>query len=51
MKSYAFYSRSDANQEVIAKTVATSRLRAAEYFAKKKAMTLKSFLKIYTITK
>ena len=51
MKSYGFYSRSDTNQEVIAKTKTTSRLKAAEYFAKKKAMALKSFLKIYTITK
>lgn len=51
MKSYGFYSRKDENKEIISKTIATSRLRAAEYFAKKKAMPLKSFLKIYTITK
>jgi hypothetical protein len=51
MRSYGFYARSDANQEVISKTVALSRLRAAEYFAKKKQMLLKSFLKIYAITK
>jgi hypothetical protein len=51
MKSYGFYSRADNTKEVISKTLSTSRLRAAEYFAKKKAMTLKSFLKIYTITK
>jgi hypothetical protein len=51
MKSYGFYSRSDINQEIVAKTKAMSRLKAAEYFAKKKAMSLKSFLKIYAITK
>ena len=51
MKLYGFYAHVDKNQEVISKTIALSRLRAAEYFAKKKAMTLKSFLKIYTITK
>lgn len=51
MKLYGFYSRTDKSQEIISKTVATSRLRAAEYFAKKKAMSLKSFLKIYAITK
>lgn len=51
MKSYGFYSRADNTKEVISRTIAISRLRAAEYFAKKKAMPLKSFLKIYTITK
>lgn len=51
MKSYGFYSRVDKTQEIISKTIALSRLRAAEYFAKKKAMSLKSFLKIYAITK
>lgn len=51
MKLYGFYSRVDPNQEVISKVVALSRLRAAQYFAKKKEIPLKFFLGIYAITK
>lgn len=51
MKVYKFYARADNTKETISKTLAISRLKAAQYFAKKKAMTLKSFLSIYCIPK
>ena len=51
MKVYKFYARADSTKEIISTTRSNSRLKAAQYFAKKKAMTLKSFLSIYCIPK
>lgn len=36
MKVYRFYARIDSTKETISKTLNTSRLKAAQYFAKKK---------------
>jgi hypothetical protein len=46
---YGYYSKIDLNEEIIAKTLAFSRLQAAKMFAFKKNLTLKQFLNIYTI--
>ena len=46
---YGFYSRLDPNQEIINRIVNVSRLEAAKYFAQKKQLDLKSFLKIYSV--
>jgi hypothetical protein len=48
---YGFYSKSDSKQEIINRTVHISRLKAAENFATKKRLDLKSFLKIYGVKK
>jgi hypothetical protein len=48
---YGFYSKLDPNQEIINRLINTSRLRAAEHFAVKKQLDLKSFLKIYGVKK
>jgi len=48
---YGFYSRLDPNQEIINRLIHVSRLKAAESFADKKNLDLKSFLKIYGVKK
>jgi hypothetical protein len=48
---YGFYSKLDPNQEIINRLINTSRLNAAEHFASKKQLDLKSFLKIYGVKK
>ena len=48
---YGFYSRLDPNQEIINRLIHVSRLKAAELFADKKKLDLKSFLKIYGVKK
>ncbi len=51
MKKYSFYSRTDGSQESIGTALAFSRLSAAEYFAGRKQLTLKSFLSLYKVSK
>jgi hypothetical protein len=46
---FAFYSRNDLDQETISRTVSTSRLQAAKYFAARKQLKLKEFLKIFGV--
>ena len=46
---YGFYYRHDTDQEVISRTVSTSRLNAAKHFAAGKQLPLKEFLKIFGI--
>lgn len=46
---FAFYSRNDRNQETINRTVSTSRLNAAKYFAERKQLPLKEFLKVFGV--
>jgi hypothetical protein len=46
---FAFYSRNDLDQETISRTVSTSRLQAAKYFAARKQLKLKDFLKIFGV--
>lgn len=48
---YGFYSKLDPNQEIINRLIHMSRLKAAEHFAAKKQLDLKSFLKIYGVKK
>ena len=50
-RKYYFYSKLDSTQEPISKTLASSRLGAAKYFASRKRLPLKSFLKIYSISR
>ena len=51
MAKYYFYSRNDQSQEPINTIVAISRLNAAKRFAQRKQLSLKSFLKIYAVSK
>jgi hypothetical protein len=46
---HGFYIKSDPKQEIINRTVNSSRLEAAKYFSQKKQLDLKSFLKIYSV--
>jgi hypothetical protein len=46
---FGFYSRNDLDQETISRTVSTSRLQAAKYFAARKQLKLKDFLKIFGV--
>jgi len=50
--SYCFYyTRKDENKESIDKVKSTSRLKAAKYFAERKQLPLKEFLKIWGVGK
>ncbi len=49
--SYGFYSKIDPNCELINVISTSSRLSAAKYFAAKKQLDLKTFLKIYSVTR
>jgi hypothetical protein len=46
---FGYYSRIDKKQELVAKTVGTSRLQAAKSFAQRKQLDLKTFLKLYAV--
>lgn len=48
---YTFSSRSDINNEPIDSVRTVSRLLAAKYFADRKNLPLKSFLKIFKVSK
>lgn len=50
-QKYVFFAKRDADREAIGVVEAPSRFIAAKYFAKRKNLTLKQFLKIYTIPK
>ena len=51
MRLYYYYSRKDADGEKLGQSVHMSRAAAAIYFAKRKMLPLKVFLKIYAISK
>jgi hypothetical protein len=51
MKRFSFYSRVDKDQEAIATTIASSRLNAAKKFAQTKKLSLKDFLRIFSVTR
>lgn len=51
VRTYSFYSRLDLKKEKINTILTTSRLRAAKHFAEVKNLDLKSFLKIYAISR
>lgn len=44
-----FYNKNDKHQEIINRTVSISRLNAAKYFAERKQLPLKEFLKIFSV--
>ena len=46
---FKFYNRNDKNQETIGRTMSTSRLNAAKYFAERKQLPLKQFLKVFGV--
>ena len=48
---YNFYSRVDENQEAIGTCLALTRYRAALYFAAVKKLDLKSFLRVYAVSR
>lgn len=50
-KRYTFYTRADSNKEAIDKAFAFTRYDAALYFAQRKCMDLKSFLKVYSVSR
>jgi len=46
---YGFYNKQDSTKETISRTVDVSRLSAAKYFAMRKQLPLKEFLKIFAV--
>jgi len=50
-KKYYFYAKNDWHQEPISRTLSSGRLEAAKYFAKRKNLTLKDFLNIYSVSR
>ncbi len=48
---YYFYARSDSRQEAISWTWSLSRLDAAKKFAQIKRLELKTFLKVYAVSR
>jgi len=46
---FVFYNKNDKNQEIIGRTIGFSRLEAAKYFAGRKRLPLKEFLKIFSV--
>jgi hypothetical protein len=48
---YGFYTKLDKSEEIINRVVTFSRLQAAELFAERKQLSLKNFLKIYSVKK
>jgi len=46
---HGFYIKTDPKQEIINRVVNISRLESAKYFAQKKQLSLKEFLKIYSV--
>lgn len=46
---FGFYNKQDKNQETISRIVSISRLQAAKYFAERKQLSLKEFLKIFGV--
>ena len=46
---FGFYNRTDKKEEIINRKVGFSRLEAAKYFAGRKQLDLKTFLKLYAV--
>lgn len=46
---FGYYSRIDKDEEIVSRTINLSRLQAAKYFAARKQLDLKTFLKIYAV--
>lgn len=48
---YHFYARVDENQEAVGTCLALTRFRAALYFASVKNLDLRSFLRVYAVSR
>jgi hypothetical protein len=46
---FGFYYKQDTTQEIISRTISTSRLNAAKHFSERKQLPLKEFLKIFGV--
>ena len=46
---FGYYSRNDKTEEIVNRTVGFSRLQAAKYFAARKQLDLKEFLKVFGV--
>jgi hypothetical protein len=46
---FGYYSKNDRTKEIITRKVGLSRLEAAKYFAARKQLDLKTFLKLYAV--
>ena len=51
MKRYCFFAKLDCDKEPINKSFFVSRIAAARYFAAQKKLSLKAFLKIYSVSR
>lgn len=49
--TYYYYSKMDKTAEAVDKVFTTGRLQAAKYFANRKQLALKDFLKIWSVSK
>tara|TARA_R110000803_G_scaffold233_2_gene902 strand:- start:878 stop:1045 length:168 start_codon:yes stop_codon:yes gene_type:complete len=49
--TYNFYARNDKNEEAIDSVAAPSRYQAALFFSKQKRLDLKTFLKVYAVSR
>jgi hypothetical protein len=46
---FGFYYKNDKKEEIISRTISSSRLNAAKYFAARKQLELKPFLKVFGV--
>jgi hypothetical protein len=46
---FGYYSKNDKDQEIISRLISMSRLQAANSFAERKQLDLKTFLKLYEV--
>jgi hypothetical protein len=46
---FGYYSRNNSDKEIISRTISMSRLQAANMFAERKQLSLKTFLKLYAV--
>jgi hypothetical protein len=46
---FGYYSRNHKDREIISRTMAVSRLQAANIFAERKQLPLKTFLTLYAV--
>jgi len=46
---FGFYYKNDKDEEIVSRTFSTSRLNDAKYFAARKQLDLKPFLKVFGV--
>ena len=49
--NYTYHSKADKTKEILGQTHINGRLLAAKYFAQRKNLPLKEFLKLYSVSK